>query len=171
VFDQVSFAFDEHVVLRNVTFAVPVGSMTVLLGASGSGKSIILKLILGLLRPDAGHITVHGAPVDTMTEHDLIQVRADIGMLFQESALFDSLSVAGNVGYRLDEETDMPKDDVRRRVRRSWVSSALSRTSIRCLRNCRAASAAAWRSPERWRHGRICSCSTIRRPGSIRSRQ
>jgi phospholipid/cholesterol/gamma-HCH transport system ATP-binding protein len=90
--------------------------MRILLGASGSGKSVVLKLILGLLRPDAGTIHINGRRIDDMTEHDLLRVRADIGMLFQESALFDSLTVAENVGYRLYEETDMPDDQVRRRV-------------------------------------------------------
>ncbi len=116
VFDNVWFAFDEHVVLRGITFCVPKGSMRILLGASGTGKSILLKLILGLLRPDSGTILVNGQRIDTMRERDLLHVRADIGMLFQESALFDSLTVAENVGYRLYEETDMPLDQVRQRV-------------------------------------------------------
>jgi phospholipid/cholesterol/gamma-HCH transport system ATP-binding protein len=116
VFDHVSFAFDENVVLRDVSFTIPDGSMTILLGASGSGKSVLLKLILGLHRPDAGAIHVKGARIDTLPEHELVHVRADIGMLFQEGALFDSLTVAENVGYRLYEETDMPWDQVRRRV-------------------------------------------------------
>jgi phospholipid/cholesterol/gamma-HCH transport system ATP-binding protein len=116
VFDKVSFAFDDHVVLSDVSFAIPDGSMKVLLGASGAGKSIVLKLILGLLRPDSGAIWVKGQRIDTLPERDLIRVRADIGMLFQGSALFDSLTVAENVGYRLYEETRMPTDQVRRRV-------------------------------------------------------
>ena len=116
VFDKVSFAFDEHVVLRDISFSVPKGSMSILLGASGAGKSVVLKLILGLLRPDAGTILVNGQRVDRMTERDLLRMRGDIGMLFQESALFDSLTVAENVGYRLYEETDMPADQVRSRV-------------------------------------------------------
>jgi phospholipid/cholesterol/gamma-HCH transport system ATP-binding protein len=115
-FDRVSFAFDEAVVLRDISFAVPQGSMTILLGPSGSGKSVILKLILGLFRPDAGRILIDGERIDTMPERDLMRVRAHIGMLFQESALFDSLTVAENVGYRLYEETDLPGDQVRRRV-------------------------------------------------------
>ena len=116
VFDKVSFAFDEHVVLRDVSFSVPKGSMRILLGASGAGKSVVLKLILGLLRPDSGTILVNGSadrPHDRARSH---AVRADIGMLFQESALFDSLTVAENVGYRLYEETDTPTDQVRRRI-------------------------------------------------------
>jgi phospholipid/cholesterol/gamma-HCH transport system ATP-binding protein len=112
----VSLAFDEHVVLRDISFTVPRGSTTILLGASGSGKSVVLKLSLGLLRPDAGMILVDGRRVDTMREAELTAVRADIGMLFQESALFDSLTVAENVGYRLYEETDMPQDQVRHRI-------------------------------------------------------
>jgi phospholipid/cholesterol/gamma-HCH transport system ATP-binding protein len=116
VFDHVSFAFDDHVVLRDATFSVPKGSMCMLLGASGAGKSIVLKLILGLFRPDEGEISVNGRRVDNMPERDLLQVRADIGMLFQETALFDSLTVAENVGYRLYEETDTPLDQVRERV-------------------------------------------------------
>ncbi|HYM22554.1 MAG TPA: ATP-binding cassette domain-containing protein [Vicinamibacterales bacterium] len=115
-FDKVSFAFDEVVVLRDISFVVPKGSMTILLGPSGAGKSVILKLILGLLRPDAGRIAVNGERIDRMKEHDLFRVRSDIGMLFQENALFDSLTVAENVGYRLYEETDMPRDAVRGRV-------------------------------------------------------
>jgi phospholipid/cholesterol/gamma-HCH transport system ATP-binding protein len=115
-FDGVSFAFDDQVVLRNVSFVVPEGSMKILLGASGSGKSVVLKLILGLLRPDAGTISVKGQRIDNMQERDLIRVRADIGMLFQGSALFDSLTVAENVGYRLSEEMKMPAGEVRRRV-------------------------------------------------------
>jgi phospholipid/cholesterol/gamma-HCH transport system ATP-binding protein len=116
VFEKVSFAFDEHVVLRDVSFSVPRGSMRILLGASGVGKSVVLKLILGLLRPDSGEILVNGERIDRMAESDLMRVRGDIGMLFQENALFDSLTVAENVGYRLYEETDMPADQVRSRV-------------------------------------------------------
>jgi phospholipid/cholesterol/gamma-HCH transport system ATP-binding protein len=116
VFEHVSFAFDEHVVLRDISFSVPRGSMKILLGASGSGKSVLLKLILGLFRPDSGRIRINGAQIDTMTEQDLMKVRGDVGMLFQEGALFDSLTVAENVGYRLYEETDMPRDQVRSRV-------------------------------------------------------
>lgn len=114
--DRVSFAFDEAVVLRDVSFTVPQGSLIILLGPSGAGKSVTLKLILGLLRPDAGRILVHGERIDTMTERELLHIRADIGMLFQESALFDSLTVAENVGYRLYEERTMPLDEADRRV-------------------------------------------------------
>ena len=116
VFDRVSLAFDDNVVLRDLSFSVRTGHMTILIGASGVGKSVVLKLILGLLKPDSGVIRVNGERIDTMTETQMMRVREDIGMLFQESALFDSLTVDENVGYKLYEETDMPVDQVRRRV-------------------------------------------------------
>jgi phospholipid/cholesterol/gamma-HCH transport system ATP-binding protein len=115
-FDRVSFAFDEHVILRDVSFTVRTGAMTILLGESGVGKSVTLKLILGLLRPDSGAIQVNGERVDTMSEQELMRLRADIGMVFQELALFDSLTVAENVGYRLSEEMRLPEDQVHTRV-------------------------------------------------------
>lgn len=116
VFDNVSLSFDEHRVLDGVSFTVQKGSMVMLLGASGAGKSVVLKLILGLLRPDTGAIYVNGQRIDTMKEDDLLRVRADMGMAFQEIALFDSLTVSENVGYRLDQETEIPEDEVQRRV-------------------------------------------------------
>ncbi len=111
-----SLAFDDNVVLRDISFSMRTGHMTVLLGPSGAGKSVVLKLILGLLKPDSGEIRIHGERIDTLREEEMIKVRGDMGMLFQESALFDSLTVADNVGYRLYEETDMPDDQVHQRV-------------------------------------------------------
>jgi phospholipid/cholesterol/gamma-HCH transport system ATP-binding protein len=116
VFDRVSLAFDDLVVFRDLSFEVPEGAMTILLGASGTGKSLLLKLVLGLLRPDAGRIFVHGQRVDDMSERNLLRLRADIGMLFQENALFDSLTVEENVGYRLREESELPEGQIRARV-------------------------------------------------------
>ena len=115
-FDEVSLAFDDNVVLRNISFSVPIGQLTIVIGASGVGKSVVLKLIIGLLKPDSGAIRVYGERIDPMTEAQMMKVRDDIGMLFQESALFDSLNVSENVGYKLYEETDMPADQVRQRV-------------------------------------------------------
>ena len=116
VFDKVSLAFDDNVILQNISFTIITGHTKIILGASGSGKSTILKLILGLLRPDEGVIWVNGERVDQMTELALMKVRGDLGMVFQEGALFDSLTVAENVGYKLYEETDMPSDQVSSRV-------------------------------------------------------
>ncbi len=113
---HVSLAFDEKVVLRDVSFTLLPGHTKIILGASGSGKSTILKLVLGLLKPDAGAIHVHGERTDTMDEQALMRVRADLGMVFQEGALFDSLTVGENVGYRLREEVHLSDDEVHARV-------------------------------------------------------
>jgi phospholipid/cholesterol/gamma-HCH transport system ATP-binding protein len=114
--EHVSLAFDEKVILRDVSFSVLPGHTKIILGASGSGKSTILKLVLGFLKPDGGQVHVNGQRIDTMTEEELMAVRSDLGMVFQEGALFDSLTVAENVGYRLYEETKMTARDVQRRV-------------------------------------------------------
>jgi phospholipid/cholesterol/gamma-HCH transport system ATP-binding protein len=116
VFDKVWLAFDDLVVLRNVSFTLIMGHTKIIMGASGAGKSTILKLLLGLLKPDSGVIWVGGERVDQMRERELMRVRADIGMVFQEGALFDSLTVGENVGYKLYEETALPLDEVRKRV-------------------------------------------------------
>jgi phospholipid/cholesterol/gamma-HCH transport system ATP-binding protein len=116
VFDKVSLAFDDRVILRDVSFTLITGHTKIFLGASGAGKSTILKLILGLLQPDSGVIWVNGERIDQMSEQEMMKVRGDLGMVFQEGALFDSLTVAENVGYKLYEETDLPLDQVRKRV-------------------------------------------------------
>jgi phospholipid/cholesterol/gamma-HCH transport system ATP-binding protein len=116
VLDRVSLAFDDKVVLRDVSFQLLAGHTKVILGGSGSGKSTILKLILGLLKPDGGTILVNGKRVDSMSELELMDVRADIGMVFQEGALFDSLTVEENVGYKLYEESDISAEAAYRRV-------------------------------------------------------
>ena len=116
LFDKVWLSFDDKVILKDVTFSVRSGHTKIFLGASGAGKSTILKLMLGLLKPDSGTIWVLGHRVDIMTESQLMGVRHHMGMVFQEGALFDSFSVGENVGFKLYEETDMPPDEVRRRV-------------------------------------------------------
>ena len=116
VVDNVSLAFDDKVVLKDVSFTLLPGHTKVILGASGSGKSTILKLVLGLWKPDGGSISVNGHRVDRMNELELMEMRADVGMVFQEGALFDSLTVAQNVGYKLYEESDMPGVQIDARV-------------------------------------------------------
>jgi phospholipid/cholesterol/gamma-HCH transport system ATP-binding protein len=116
VFDHVSLAFDDAVVLEDISFTLIKGHTKLILGASGAGKSTILKLILGLIKADAGVVWVNGERVDQLNESRLMLVRADLGMVFQEGALFDSLTVGENVGYRLYEETNLPLDQVGRRV-------------------------------------------------------
>jgi phospholipid/cholesterol/gamma-HCH transport system ATP-binding protein len=116
VFDKVNLSFDEKAILRDVSFTLQTGHTKIFLGASGAGKSTILRLILGLLKPDSGVILVNGERVDNMTEERLMGVRADLGMVFQEGALFDSLSVRENVGYKLFEELQWPLDAANKRV-------------------------------------------------------
>jgi phospholipid/cholesterol/gamma-HCH transport system ATP-binding protein len=116
VFDHVQLAFDEKVVLRDISFTLIKGHTKIILGASGSGKSTILKIITGLLRADEGVVWVNGARVDQLSELEMMPVRADLGMIFQEGALFDSLTVRENVGYKLYEESDLPLEQVDRRV-------------------------------------------------------
>lgn len=116
VFDGVSLAFDDKVVLQDVSFRLLAGRTKIVLGASGAGKSTILRIILGFLEPDAGAVWVHGARVDQLSEDELMAVRSHVGMVFQEGALFDSLTVRENAGYRLYEETVGMMADADRRV-------------------------------------------------------
>ncbi len=117
VFDHVSLAFDEKVIIKDMSFTLISGHTKIILGASGAGKSVTLKIILGLLPADGGVVWVNGERVDQLTEEQMMAVRMDLGMVFQEGALFDSLTVRENVGYRLYEESDMPIDAADRRVK------------------------------------------------------
>jgi phospholipid/cholesterol/gamma-HCH transport system ATP-binding protein len=116
VFDKVQLAFDDKVVLQELSFTLLKGHTKIILGASGSGKSTALKIITGLLKADAGVVWVNGQRVDQLSEEQMMPVRADLGMIFQEGALFDSLTVRENVGYKLYEETGMPLEEVDKRV-------------------------------------------------------
>ncbi len=115
-FDHVQLAFDDKVVLRDVSFTLIRSHTKIILGASGSGKSTVLKIVVGLLRPDAGVVWVNGQRVDQLSETEMMAVRADLGMIFQEGALFDSLTVRENVGYKLYEETRLSIAEIDKRV-------------------------------------------------------
>jgi phospholipid/cholesterol/gamma-HCH transport system ATP-binding protein len=117
VFEDVHISFEDNHVLRGVSFHLPLGETKALFGVAGAGKSTILKLALGLMKPDSGRITVLGEEVTQMREQDLFPLRGHLGMVFQESALFDSLTVRENVAYRLIEEHGVYDDDTDRRVR------------------------------------------------------
>jgi phospholipid/cholesterol/gamma-HCH transport system ATP-binding protein len=119
VFEDVHLSFEDNHVLRGVSFRLSVGETKALFGVAGSGKSTILKLALGLLLPDSGRITVLGNEVTQMREQDLFPMRGRLGMVFQESALFDSLTVRENVAYRLMEEHGIYDDEIDVRVRES----------------------------------------------------
>jgi phospholipid/cholesterol/gamma-HCH transport system ATP-binding protein len=115
VFEDVSITFDVKPVLQNISFAVHRGETRIILGPAGGGKSVLMKLVNGLLRPDSGKIRVFGQDVTGMRETDLFKLRERIGMVFQESALFDSLSVEDNVAYRLHEDR-VSEEEAHKRV-------------------------------------------------------
>jgi phospholipid/cholesterol/gamma-HCH transport system ATP-binding protein len=115
-FDKVSIAFDEKVVLDGISFQLSHGETKAIFGVAGSGKSTLLKLAIGLLRPDSGRIFVLGEEITHMSEQQLFELRRRVGIVFQESALFDSLKVYENVAFRLVEEK-ISSEEVERRVR------------------------------------------------------
>ena len=126
-FDKVSIAFDEKVVLQDVSLQLPIGETKAVFGVAGSGKSTLLKLAIGLLRPDSGRIFVLGEEITHMSEQELFEMRRRVGIVFQESALFDSLKVYENVAFRLMEE-GISAQEVENRVREVLKFVELERT-------------------------------------------
>jgi phospholipid/cholesterol/gamma-HCH transport system ATP-binding protein len=116
-FRDVSISFDDRKVLDRISFKVMKGETKIILGGSGCGKSTTIKLVLGLLKPDEGQILVDGEDITYYTETEMMRVRKKIGMVFQEGALFDSLSVYDNVAFRLHEQ-GVPEEEVEPEVRR-----------------------------------------------------
>ena len=127
-FENVTLAFDDKVVLDNISFGLPHGETKAVFGVAGSGKSTILKLALGLMKPDSGRIYVLGQDVTQMSENELFDLRRQIGMVFQESALFDSRTVRENVAFRLMEEGTVSDHEIERRVREALSFVELERT-------------------------------------------
>lgn len=116
-FRNVTMIFDDRPVLNNLSFKVMKGETKIILGGSGCGKSTTIKLVLGLIKPDSGQILVDGEDVTNYSEEQMTRVRKKIGMIFQEGALFDSLSVYENVAFKLHEQ-GVPEDRVETEVRR-----------------------------------------------------
>ena len=117
IFEDVAIGFEDKQVLNGVSFQLPRGETKAVFGAAGSGKSTLLKLALGLLKPDRGQIYTLGQDIVHMKEEDLFALRSRVGIVFQESALFDSLTVRENVAFRLYEEGDVPESQIEERVR------------------------------------------------------
>src|SRR5467141_596428 len=115
-FKDVRLAFDEGQILGGVTFSAQERETVILLGETGTGKTLLLKLASGLLRPDSGSIQVLGKDISGMPESDLLEIRRQIGFVFQEGALFDSLTVGENVAYRLHED-GVDEDEIEPRVK------------------------------------------------------
>lgn len=116
-FRDVYLSFDEVEILKGISFTVRRGETKIILGRSGGGKSTIIRLVLGLLKPDSGQILIDGEEITHYTEPEMMDVRQKMGMVFQEGALFDSLSVYDNVAYRLHEKR-LPEEEVEKEVRR-----------------------------------------------------
>ncbi len=116
VFKDVRIGFDEGDILRGISFEVSPGETKVLLGESGSGKTLVMKLAAGLLRPDRGGIWVMGQDIEGMSEDELLDFRRNLGFVFQEGALFDSMTVSDNVSFRLREE-NIDDAEIETRVR------------------------------------------------------
>jgi phospholipid/cholesterol/gamma-HCH transport system ATP-binding protein len=116
-FDDVTKTFNDEVVLDHLSFAVPRGTACCIMGRSGTGKSVTLKLLMGLLKPDTGHIMVNDTEIDSLDSAGLVDVRKTMGFLFQYSALFDSLSVADNVAFPLRRHTRMSEPEIASSVR------------------------------------------------------
>jgi len=110
-------SFNEHKVLDNLNLTINTGETTVVIGRSGCGKSVLLKHMIGLMRPDSGQVLIDGKDVTKMDEKELNEMRMQFGMLFQGSALFDSLSVAENVAFGMIEHTSAAKDEIAKRVK------------------------------------------------------
>jgi phospholipid/cholesterol/gamma-HCH transport system ATP-binding protein len=128
VFENVSLAFEDKPVLDGISFRLPKGETKAIFGVAGSGKSTILKLALGLLKPDSGRIWVLGEEITRMPEQQLFDLRRKIGMVFQESALFDSLTVRENVAFRLLEEGNVSEEEVDQPVREALSFVELENT-------------------------------------------
>src|SRR6058998_3431910 len=128
VFEDVSIAFESNSVLNGISFQLNRGETKAIFGIAGAGKSTILKLAMGLVKPDSGRIYVLGEDVTTMSEEALFELRRNIGIVFQESALFDSLTVRENVAFRLFEEGNVSEDEIERRVREALSFVELEHT-------------------------------------------
>ena len=113
---NLSRGFGGNKVLKNLNLVVKSGEVMVIIGRSGCGKSVLLKHMIGLLRPDFGQVVIDGDDVSQMEEHDMDALRLKFGMLFQGAALFDSMTVGENVGFALREHTNMPEDQIREKV-------------------------------------------------------
>ena len=166
--DHVTKAFGARKVLDDVSFEVPAGAGFVILGRSGTGKSVTLRHIIGLVRPDSGRVFVEDAEVSSLSGQPLAEVRKKMGFLFQNAALFDSISVGENVAFPMRRHTRLAEAEIRKRVEERLAAVGLERDYDKMPGACRAAcaSAPAWRA--RWRSTRGFCSSTSPAPGSIR---
>jgi phospholipid/cholesterol/gamma-HCH transport system ATP-binding protein len=129
--DRVTKSFGTRKVLDEVSFEIPAGRAFVLLGRSGTGKSVTLRHIIGLVRPDQGHVLVHGRDIGALSSRDLSEVRKHMGFLFQNSALFDSMTVGDNVAFPLQRHTRLSSREIRDRATHKLAEVGLDRVAER----------------------------------------
>ena len=127
VFEDVSISFDRNDVLKNISFQIQHGETRLLLGPAGGGKSVLMKLANGLIRPDSGRIFIFGHEITAMHENEIFELRSSVGMVFQEGALFDSMNIRDNVGYQLMERR-VPPEEIDRRVEEALKFVELDKT-------------------------------------------
>jgi len=163
-FERVTVKFDDEPALVDVSFDALKGDTRVILGAAGSGKTVLLKTSLGLVKPDSGSVYVFGQDVARMDEEQLHDVRAKMGMLFQESALFDSLSIEENVGYPLENQKaiQVPPEEVRSRVEEALRFVELEETLEKAPSELSGGMRRGLLSLVRWSRNHL-SCSMTRR--------
>ena len=109
-------AFDENVIYQGLSLDIKKGETITIIGGSGTGKSVMLKMLLGLIKPDEGSIIIDGTDLVPLAENELVEVRKSVGMLFQGAALFDSITVGGNVAYGLHQHTDLEEEEIAQKV-------------------------------------------------------
>jgi phospholipid/cholesterol/gamma-HCH transport system ATP-binding protein len=130
-------SFGSNEVLKSVSFRIEKGESVVIIGRSGGGKSVLLKILIGLMKPDSGEVLIEGENIVPMNERELLRVRHRFGMLFQGAALFDSMTVAENVGFAYRRDRSIPEDEVRRRVEDVLEMVDLPGTEQKCRRTFR----------------------------------
>jgi len=117
-YKNIEKAFDDNVIYRGLSLDIVRGETITIIGGSGTGKSVMLKMLLGLIKPDAGSIVIDGTNIVPLAEKELVEVRKSVGMLFQGAALFDSITVGENVAYGLHQHTDLDDEEIREKVTR-----------------------------------------------------
>jgi phospholipid/cholesterol/gamma-HCH transport system ATP-binding protein len=152
-FVEVHKAFGRNKILRGLNMGIPEDKISMILGPSGTGKSVCIKHMVGLLYPDDGDVLVHGESVPGMADDELFEMRKKFGVLFQDGALFGSMNLWDNVAFPLRQHTDKGEDEIEEIVNRRLREVGLEGSATRCPTSSRAGCASAPASPAR-------SCST-----------
>ena len=169
-FVEVHKAFGRNKILRGLNMGIPEGKISMILGPSGTGKSVCIKHMVGLLYPDDGDVLVHGESVPNMADDDLFEMRKKFGVLFQDGALFGSMNLFDNVCFPLRQHTDKGEDEIERdRLARACARSASRAPTTRCRTSSRAGCASAPASPARSCSTPTSCSSTSPTPASTRS--